>query len=103
MYNLAVLFICNIEVYIIPPMFVLFSDTDSDTSSTTSLSSSSSSAASDEDDYPNRKDNRSFCVKTKDELPFDVSTVSYLLNLFFQYVYLKHFTLVYFWVIVMLQ
>ncbi|NXG46405.1 NAF1 protein, partial [Psilopogon haemacephalus] len=47
------------------------SDTDSDTSSTTSLSSSSSSAVSDEDDYPNGKNNRSYCVKTKDELPID--------------------------------
>ncbi|XP_054031921.1 H/ACA ribonucleoprotein complex non-core subunit NAF1 [Dryobates pubescens] len=47
------------------------SDTDSDTSSTTSFSSSSSSAISDEDDCPNGKDNRSYCVKTKDELPVD--------------------------------
>ncbi|XP_067993276.1 H/ACA ribonucleoprotein complex non-core subunit NAF1 [Melanerpes formicivorus] len=47
------------------------SDTDSDTSSTTSFSSSSSSTISDEDDCPNGKDNRSYCVKTKDELPVD--------------------------------
>ncbi|NXX20036.1 NAF1 protein, partial [Podargus strigoides] len=45
------------------------SDTDSDSSSTTSSSSSSPSAVSDEDDHPNEKDNRSYCVKTKDELP----------------------------------
>ncbi|XP_048160284.1 H/ACA ribonucleoprotein complex non-core subunit NAF1 [Corvus hawaiiensis] len=45
------------------------SDTDSDSSSTTP--SSSSSAVSDEDDHPNEKDNRSYCVRTKDELPID--------------------------------
>ncbi|XP_071599190.1 H/ACA ribonucleoprotein complex non-core subunit NAF1 [Heliangelus exortis] len=46
------------------------SDTDSDSSSTTSSSSSClSSAVSDEDDHPNEKDNISYCVKTKDELP----------------------------------
>ncbi|XP_074004209.1 H/ACA ribonucleoprotein complex non-core subunit NAF1 [Numenius arquata] len=46
------------------------SDTDSDSSSTTS-SSCSPSTVSDEDDHPNEKDNRSYCVKTKDELPID--------------------------------
>ncbi|NXJ23095.1 NAF1 protein, partial [Dicrurus megarhynchus] len=45
------------------------SDTDSDSSSTTP--SSSSSAVSDEDDHPNEKDNRSYCIRTKDELPID--------------------------------
>ncbi|XP_008492099.2 H/ACA ribonucleoprotein complex non-core subunit NAF1 [Calypte anna] len=46
------------------------SDTDSDSSSTTSSSSSClSSAVSDEDDHTNEKDNISYCVKTKDELP----------------------------------
>ncbi|NWT49984.1 NAF1 protein, partial [Erythrocercus mccallii] len=45
------------------------SDTDSDSSSTTLFSSSS--AVSDEDDYPNEKDNRSYCVRTKDEVPID--------------------------------
>ncbi|NXD92182.1 NAF1 protein, partial [Chaetorhynchus papuensis] len=44
------------------------SDTDSDSSSTTS---SLSSPVSDEDDHPNEKDNRSYCVRTKDELPID--------------------------------
>ncbi|NXC05994.1 NAF1 protein, partial [Orthonyx spaldingii] len=43
------------------------SDTDSDSSSTTS--SSLSSVVSDEDDHP--KDNRSYCIRTKDELPID--------------------------------
>ncbi|XP_075005503.1 H/ACA ribonucleoprotein complex non-core subunit NAF1 [Calonectris borealis] len=47
------------------------SDTDSDTSSTTSSSSCSPSTVSDEDDHRNEKDNRSYCVKTKDELPVD--------------------------------
>ncbi|NXN93273.1 NAF1 protein, partial [Rhinopomastus cyanomelas] len=47
------------------------SDTESDSSSTTSSSSSLPSALSDEDDHPNEKDNRSYCVKTKDELPLD--------------------------------
>nr|XP_031360582.1 H/ACA ribonucleoprotein complex non-core subunit NAF1 [Lonchura striata domestica] len=46
------------------------SDTDSDSSSTT-LFSSSSSAVSDEDDHPNEKNNRSYCLRTKDELPID--------------------------------
>ncbi|NXI40745.1 NAF1 protein, partial [Galbula dea] len=46
------------------------SDTDSDSSSTTS-SSSSPSTVSDEEDHPSEKDNRSYCVKTKDELPVD--------------------------------
>ena len=63
-------------------MFVLFSDTDSDSSSTTSSSSCSPSTVSDEDDHPNGKDNRSYCVKTKDELPIDVSTMCYILCLF---------------------
>ncbi|NXI85318.1 NAF1 protein, partial [Rhipidura dahli] len=45
------------------------SDTDSDSSSTTS--SSLSSPVSDEDDHPNEKDNRPYCVRTKDELPID--------------------------------
>ncbi|NWV32713.1 NAF1 protein, partial [Grantiella picta] len=45
------------------------SETDSDTSSTTL--SSLSSAVSDEDDHPNEKDNRSYCIRTKDELPID--------------------------------
>ncbi|RMC13842.1 hypothetical protein DUI87_08925 [Hirundo rustica rustica] len=45
------------------------SDTDSDSSSTTLFSSSS--AVSDEDEYPNEKDNRSYCVRTKDEVPID--------------------------------
>ncbi|XP_009952264.1 PREDICTED: H/ACA ribonucleoprotein complex non-core subunit NAF1, partial [Leptosomus discolor] len=58
-------------VYILTPMLVLFSDTDSDSSSTTSSSSCSPSVVSDEDDRPNEKDNRSYCVKTKDELPID--------------------------------
>ncbi|KFR12595.1 H/ACA ribonucleoprotein complex non-core subunit NAF1, partial [Opisthocomus hoazin] len=44
---------------------------DSDSSSTTSSSSCSPSTVSDEDDHPNGKDNRSYCVKTKDELPID--------------------------------
>ncbi|XP_074679012.1 H/ACA ribonucleoprotein complex non-core subunit NAF1 isoform X2 [Strix aluco] len=47
------------------------SDTDSDSSSTTSSSSRSPSTVSDEDDHPNEKDNRTYCVKTKDELPID--------------------------------
>ncbi|NXQ77141.1 NAF1 protein, partial [Quiscalus mexicanus] len=49
------------------------SDSDSDSSSSTlfSSSSSSSSAVSDEDDHPNEKDNRSYCLRTKDELPID--------------------------------
>ncbi|NWU94484.1 NAF1 protein, partial [Upupa epops] len=47
------------------------SDTESDSSSSTSSSSSLHSAVSDEDDHPNEKDNRSCCVKTKDELPID--------------------------------
>lgn len=81
--NLATLFICKAEVYIITPIFVLFSDTDSDsTDSTTSSSSCSPSTVSDEDDHPNEKDNKSYCVKTKDELPIDVSTLCYLLNVF---------------------
>jgi len=63
-------------------MFVLFSDTDSDSSSTTSSSSCSPSTVSDEDDHPNGKDNRSYCVKTKDELPIDVSAMCYILCLF---------------------
>lgn len=63
-------------------MFVFFSDTDSDSSSTTSSSSCSPSTVSDEDDRPNEKDNRPYCVKTKDELPIDVSTMCCLLNLF---------------------
>ncbi|XP_027532600.1 H/ACA ribonucleoprotein complex non-core subunit NAF1 isoform X2 [Neopelma chrysocephalum] len=45
------------------------SDTDSESSSTTS--SSVSSLVSDEDDHPDEKNNRSYCVKTKDELPID--------------------------------
>ncbi|NXI12722.1 NAF1 protein, partial [Irena cyanogastra] len=45
------------------------SDTDSDSSSTTLFSSSS--AVSDEEDHPNEKDNRFYCVRTKDELPID--------------------------------
>ncbi|NXU12019.1 NAF1 protein, partial [Pardalotus punctatus] len=45
------------------------SDTDSDSSSATP--SSPSSAVSDEDDHPNEKDNRSYCIKTKDELLVD--------------------------------
>ncbi|NXA13382.1 NAF1 protein, partial [Sapayoa aenigma] len=45
------------------------SDTDSDSSSTTS--SCSPLVVSDEDDHPDEKDNRSYCVKTKDELPID--------------------------------
>lgn len=62
-------------------MFVfLFSDTDSDSSSTTL--SSSSSVVSDEDDHPNEKDNRSYCVRTKDELPINVSMMWYFLNPF---------------------
>ncbi|KAM3672935.1 H/ACA ribonucleoprotein complex non-core subunit NAF1 [Ammospiza maritima maritima] len=47
------------------------SDSDSDSSSSTLFSSSSSSAVSDEDDHPNEKDNRSYCIRTKDELPID--------------------------------
>nr|XP_005486364.2 H/ACA ribonucleoprotein complex non-core subunit NAF1 [Zonotrichia albicollis] len=49
------------------------SDSDSDSSSSTlfSSSSSSSSAVSDEDYHPNEKDNRSYCIRTKDELPID--------------------------------
>ncbi|XP_015716457.1 H/ACA ribonucleoprotein complex non-core subunit NAF1 [Coturnix japonica] len=48
------------------------SDTDSDSSSTTSSSSSSPSVVSDDDDdHPNEKDNRTHCVRTKDELPLD--------------------------------
>lgn len=47
------------------------SDTDSDSSSTTSSSSFSPSSVSGEDDHPNEKDNRSYCIKTKDELPID--------------------------------
>lgn len=47
------------------------SDTDSDSSSTTSSSSCSPSAVSDDDDHPNEKDNRTYCVRTKDELPLD--------------------------------
>lgn len=62
----------------------IFSDSDSDSSSSTlfSSSSSSSSAVSDEDDHPNKKDNRSYCLRTKDELPIDVSTMRYFLNSF---------------------
>ncbi|NXR84347.1 NAF1 protein, partial [Pycnonotus jocosus] len=45
------------------------SDTDSDSSSSTLFSSSS--AVSDEDDCPNEKDNRSYCIRTKDEVPID--------------------------------
>ncbi|NXR24744.1 NAF1 protein, partial [Cinclus mexicanus] len=45
------------------------SDTDSDSSSTTVFSSSS--AVSDEDDHPNEKGNRSYCIRTKDELPIE--------------------------------
>lgn len=60
-------------VCILTPFFLLFSDTDSDSSSTTSSSSCSLSAASDDDDHPNEKDNRTYCVRTKDELPLDVS------------------------------
>ncbi|NWW96129.1 NAF1 protein, partial [Rhynochetos jubatus] len=47
------------------------SDTDSDSSSTTSSSSCSPSTVSDEDDHPNEKGNRSYCVRTKNELPVD--------------------------------
>ncbi|XP_037233466.1 H/ACA ribonucleoprotein complex non-core subunit NAF1 [Falco rusticolus] len=47
------------------------SDTDSDSSSDTSTSSSSPSTVSDEDDHPHGKGNRSYYVKTKDELPID--------------------------------
>uniref|UniRef100_A0A8B9P7X9 H/ACA ribonucleoprotein complex subunit n=1 Tax=Apteryx owenii TaxID=8824 RepID=A0A8B9P7X9_APTOW len=48
------------------------SDTDSDSSSTVSSSSSHSpSTVSDDDDRPNEKDNRSYSVKTRDELPLD--------------------------------
>lgn len=62
-------------------MFVfLFSDTDSDSSSSTLFSSSP--GVSDEEDYPNGKDNRSYCVRTKDEVPIDVSTMRYFLNSF---------------------
>ncbi|NXU39526.1 NAF1 protein, partial [Drymodes brunneopygia] len=45
------------------------SDTDSDSSSTTS--SSLSSPASDEDDHQNEKDNKSYSIRTKDELPIE--------------------------------
>ncbi|NXH28925.1 NAF1 protein, partial [Myiagra hebetior] len=45
------------------------SDTDSDSSSSTL--SSLSSALSDEDGHPNEKDNRSYCIRTKDELPIE--------------------------------
>ncbi|NWZ75977.1 NAF1 protein, partial [Poecile atricapillus] len=45
------------------------SDTDSDSSSTTL--SSSSSSVSEEDDHLNEKDNRTPCIRTKDELPID--------------------------------
>uniref|UniRef100_A0A8C3TZA2 H/ACA ribonucleoprotein complex non-core subunit NAF1 n=1 Tax=Catharus ustulatus TaxID=91951 RepID=A0A8C3TZA2_CATUS len=45
------------------------SDSDSDSSSTTLFSSSS--AVSDEDDHPNEKDNRFYCIRTKDELPIE--------------------------------
>lgn len=69
-------------MYVLTPVFVLFSDTDSDSSSSTSSSPCSPSIVSDEDDHLNGKDNRSYCVKTKDELPIDVSTVCYLLNPF---------------------
>ncbi|KAM6076638.1 H/ACA ribonucleoprotein complex non-core subunit NAF1 isoform 2-T2 [Chlamydotis macqueenii] len=55
----------------VPPSSDSDSDTDSDSSSTTSSSSCSPSTVSDEDDHPNDKDNRSYCVKTKDELPID--------------------------------
>lgn len=62
-------------------MFVfLFSDSDSDSSSSTLFSSSS--AVSDEDDHPNEKDNRSYCIRTKDELPIEVSTMWCFLNAF---------------------
>ncbi|NXC44507.1 NAF1 protein, partial [Penelope pileata] len=47
------------------------SDTDSDSSSTASSSSSSPSTASDDDDQPNEKDNKTHCIRTKDELPLD--------------------------------
>ncbi|NWX12999.1 NAF1 protein, partial [Aegotheles bennettii] len=47
------------------------SDTDSDSSSTASFSSCSPATVSDEDDHPKEKGNRSYCVKTKDELPID--------------------------------
>ncbi|NWH92307.1 NAF1 protein, partial [Aegithalos caudatus] len=42
---------------------------DSDSSSSTLFSSSP--AVSDEDDYPSEKDNRSYCIRTKDEVPID--------------------------------
>ncbi|NXQ47353.1 NAF1 protein, partial [Catharus fuscescens] len=45
------------------------SSPDSDSSSTTLFSSSS--AVSDEDDHPNEKDNRFYCIRTKDELPIE--------------------------------
>ncbi|KAK2542802.1 Naf1 [Columba livia] len=61
----------NKLVYVLTPVFVLFSDTDSDSSSSTSSSPCSPSIVSDEDDHLNGKDNRSYCVKTKDELPID--------------------------------
>ncbi|POI27124.1 hypothetical protein CIB84_009126 [Bambusicola thoracicus] len=69
-YNLAVFSNFNIGIHILTHFF-LFSDTDSDTSSTTSSSSCSPSAVSDDDDHPNEKDNRTYCVRTKDELPLD--------------------------------
>ncbi|NXN79397.1 NAF1 protein, partial [Bombycilla garrulus] len=45
------------------------SDTDSDSSSSTLFSSSS--AVSDEDNHPAEKDNRFYCIRTKDELPIE--------------------------------
>ncbi|NXD07455.1 NAF1 protein, partial [Nothocercus nigrocapillus] len=47
------------------------SDTDSDSSSTTSSSSLHSPSAVSDDDHPNDKDNRSYTVKPKDELPLE--------------------------------
>ncbi|XP_061304136.1 H/ACA ribonucleoprotein complex non-core subunit NAF1-like [Pezoporus flaviventris] len=57
-----------------PPAAVPSSDSDSDTdsgSSSTTSSSFSLSSVSDEDDNSNLKDNRSYCIKIKDELPID--------------------------------
>lgn len=68
----------HVWVHILTPILVSFSDTDSDSSTTSSSSSCSSSTVSDEDDHPNEKDNRRHCVKTKDELPLDVSKKWYL-------------------------
>ncbi|NXB46972.1 NAF1 protein, partial [Leucopsar rothschildi] len=57
----------------VPAAAVLSSDSDSDTDSDSSSTTlfSSSSAVSDEDDHPNEKDNKSYCIRTKDELPIE--------------------------------